>query len=195
MPVCIILENTYRGDNCYFACPASIPLRLVTEAWMLLENLPPQTPYFNGINSTLISRGEQPEHHFLLLQFRDETVTQVNQIGTFLIKKKKTPFMGYLQYAQPCSEHFTSIHTFRICDPTGRAVLHQPLYRYRSEGLIRIHWQHTAARDRTGFCTWAMWGETPCSQPLYNTPVPWEHLEKRHSLSHCEHVPGAGMLQ
>lgn len=56
---------------------------------MLLENLPPQTPYFNGINSTLISRGEQPEHHFLLLQFRDETVTQVNQIGTFLIKKKK----------------------------------------------------------------------------------------------------------
>lgn len=76
---------------------------------MLLENLPPQTPYFNGINSTLISRGEQPEHHFLLLQFRDETVTQVNQIGTFLIKKKKNTFYGVLTI---CAALFWTLYKY-----------------------------------------------------------------------------------
>lgn len=39
-PTHTILRNINRGDISYFACRASIPLHLVTEAGMVLENLP-----------------------------------------------------------------------------------------------------------------------------------------------------------
>jgi len=57
-PVYKFFKNMNQEDICHFPAQHLFPilLHLVTDVWMLLENLLPQTVYFGGTNSTFTYR-------------------------------------------------------------------------------------------------------------------------------------------